>query len=121
MLSSMCFNNWNTFTKVGYVGESNIASYTQCLSSLLKIPCQNWITYNVTSCVIVMNFFSYTYVFHKLSCSLHKNFCKHCTFCIRTSKIQAHYCLMLWTTIIINTSKPCIKSASLGYSPSWYK
>ncbi len=71
MFSSMCFDNWNTLTKVGYVGWSNIAFYTQCLSSLLKIRYQNWITYNVTSCVILMNFFSHTYAFHKLSCSLH--------------------------------------------------
>lgn len=38
MFISMCFNNWNTIAKVSYAAWN-----TQCLISLSKIPCQNWI------------------------------------------------------------------------------
>ncbi len=41
MFISIHFHNWNTLAKMSCASWSNITSYTQCLSSLFKIPYPN--------------------------------------------------------------------------------
>jgi hypothetical protein len=56
MFNSMCFDNWNTFTKVNCVGWNNIAFCIQCLSSLFKFPHQIWtLQVFITPCVTTTN------------------------------------------------------------------
>jgi hypothetical protein len=117
-VSLMCFNNWNTFTNVGCASQSNITFHLHHLSSLFKIPYQNWTSYvSMTSYVIMINLFIHAYTSYKFSCNLCWNSYKLCTFPILDSLV-----IPLYKTLPINwrPTQPLLVVASSRFHYSNY-